>query len=128
MRPAAAWMFCCSMAFFTSKIESPRPLRRTGLSHTRIAYCRFEHSTSATPSMRCTESAISFSTKLPRSVRLISLPSVMNTYIAMRSSGRFFTVMPFCTTSVGSFGSARLTAFCRFTRLMLGSVPVLKVT
>ena len=50
MRPAAAWMFCCSMAFFTSKIESPRPLRRTGLSHTRIAYCRFEHSTSATPS------------------------------------------------------------------------------
>ena len=36
--------------------------------------------------------------------------------------------MPSWTTSPGSFGSARFTAFCTFTRLMSGSVPALKVT
>ena len=39
------------------------------------------------------------------------------------SSGLFLTEMPFCTTSVGSFGSARFTAFCTFTSAMLDGVP-----
>ena len=47
----------------------------------------------------------------------------MNLYMTMRSSGDFFTVIPFCTTSAGSFGSARLTAFCTFTSAMSELVP-----
>ena len=47
----------------------------------------------------------------------------MNMYMTILSSGDFFTVMPFCTTSVGSFGSARLTAFCTFTSAMSELTP-----
>ena len=57
------------------------------------------------------------------SIRSISRPSVRKQYITMRSSGRFFTVMPFCVTSVGSFGSARFTAFCTFMSAMFEGVP-----
>ena len=111
-----------------SKIETPMPVIRTGFSHTRIAYLRLETSTSETPGRRCTASFTSFSTKLQRSMIETCRPSVRNTYIAMRSSWRLFTVSPFASTSLGSFGSARFTAFCRFTRFMFGSVPLRKVT
>ena len=43
--------------------------------------------------------------------------------MTMRSSGRFFTVMPLCVTSVGSFGSARFTAFCTFMSATFEGVP-----
>ena len=56
-------------------------------------------------------------------MRSISRPSVMNMYMTMRSSGLLRTTMPLCVTSVGSFGSARLTAFCTLTRAILEGVP-----
>ena len=78
--------------------------------------------------MRAMPSATCFSTKFERSMRSISRPSVMNMYMTMRSSGLLRTTMPFCVTSLGSFGSARFTAFCTFTRAMLEGVPGRKIT
>ncbi len=121
--PAAAWMFCDSTALFTSAIEMFSPESLTGSSQMRIAYVRPPDSTSDTPSMREIESAICFSTKLASSIRSISRASVVNMYWTSWSSGLFLTEMPFCTTSVGSFGSARFTAFCTFTSAMLDGVP-----
>ena len=121
--PAAAWMFCDSMALLISAMETLSPASRTGSSQMRIAYVRPPVSTSATPSMRAMASATCFSTKFESSIRSISRPSVMNMYMTMRSSGLFFTVMPLWITSAGSFGSARLTAFCTFTSAMLEGVP-----
>ena len=109
--PAAACTFCPRMAFLTSSIEMSRPARRSGSSQRRIAYVRPDVATWPTPSTRAIESAICFSTKLESSCTSISRPSVMKQYMTMRSSGLFRTVMPFCVTSVGSRGSARLTAF-----------------
>ena len=121
--PAAACMFWDSMALLISEICTLRPASFSGSSQMRMAYWRPDVSTCPTPSMRATASAICFSTKFERSMRSISRPSVMNTYMTMRSSGRFLTVMPFCTTSVGSFGSARLTAFCTFMSATFDGVP-----
>ena len=41
---------------------------------------------------------------------------------------RFSTDTPVFVTSLGSWASARLTAFCRLTSAMSLSVPILKVT
>ena len=54
--------------------------------------------------------------------------SVVKAYTARMSLPRFSTVMPSFVTSVGSCGSARLMAFCRFTMAMSVSVPLLNVT
>ena len=48
--------------------------------------------------------------------------------MARISLPRFSTVMPTLVTSLGSWASARLTAFCRLTRAMSESVPERKVT
>ena len=121
--PAAAWMFCDSIALLISAIETFRPESFTGSSQMRIAYVRPPEETSATPSMRAMASATCFSTKFDSSIRSISRPSVMNMYMTMRSSGLLRTVMPLCVTSIGSFGSARFTAFCTLTSAMLDGVP-----
>ena len=126
--PAAAWMFWLSIALLISAMEMLRPASLIGSSQMRIAYVRPPVSTSATPSMRAMPSATCFSTKFERSMRSISRPSVMNMYMTMRSSGLLRTTMPFCVTSLGSFGSARFTAFCTFTRAMLEGVPGRKIT
>ena len=121
--PAAAWMFCDSMAALISEMLMLSPASRIGSSHIRMAYMRPEVSTWPTPSSRAMASAICFSTKFESSMRSISRPSVMKQYITILSSGLFLTVMPFCVTSFGSLGSARLTAFCTFMRAMLEGVP-----
>ena len=47
----------------------------------------------------------------------------MNMYMTRRSSGDFVTEMPLCSTSAGSFFSARFTAFCTLTSAMFEGVP-----
>ena len=125
--PAAAWMFWDSIALFSSEICMLSPASFTGSSQMRIAYVRPEVSTCPTPSTRAMASAICFSTKFERSIRSIARPSVMKQYMTILSSGRFFTVMPFCVTSVGSLGSARFTAFWTFISAMFDGVPGRKV-
>ena len=104
-------------------MEMSRPDRRTGSSQMRIAYVRPEVCTCPTPATREIASATCFSTKFDSSMMSISRPSVTKQYMTMRSSGDFFTVMPLCVTSVGSFVSARLTAFCTFMSATFDGVP-----
>ena len=56
------------------------------------------------------------------------VPSVRNANIARISLPRCSTEIPVWVTSEGNFASARLTAFCRLTIAMSGSVPLRKVT